>query len=83
MKLWQPVLAGLLALGSNAFGDFSNLDRAIAETARPRPADTLPRFAKRPAALDRGRYDRFAQFLKDEGLIDTVPEFDSYTAVAK
>src|SRR5690606_10809214 len=23
-------------------------------------ADTLPRFAKRPAALDRGRYERFA-----------------------
>ena len=29
-------------------------------------ADTLPRFAKRPAALDPGRYDRFAAFLKDE-----------------
>ncbi|MCX5496526.1 ABC transporter substrate-binding protein [Kaistia dalseonensis] len=41
-------------------------------------ADTLPRFAKRPAALDPGRYDRFAQFLKDGGLLDTVPAVDSY-----
>jgi putative hydroxymethylpyrimidine transport system substrate-binding protein len=46
-------------------------------------ADTLPRFAKRPAALDRGRYDRFAAFLKEQGLIDTVPDFDSYTLVAR
>ncbi len=46
-------------------------------------ADTLPRFAKRPAALDRGRYDRFAAFLKEEGLIETVPDFDSYTLVAR
>jgi putative hydroxymethylpyrimidine transport system substrate-binding protein len=39
---------------------------------------TLPRFAKRPAALDRGRYDRFAAFLKNAGLIDAVPPIDSY-----
>jgi len=36
--------------------------------------DTLPRFAKRPAALDSNRYTRFAQFMKDSGLIkETVP----------
>jgi putative hydroxymethylpyrimidine transport system substrate-binding protein len=46
-------------------------------------ADTLPRFAKRPAALDRTRYDRFARFLKDAGLIETVPEFGSYTLVTR
>ncbi|MEX0852400.1 MAG: ABC transporter substrate-binding protein [Bauldia sp.] len=39
---------------------------------------TLPRFAKRPAALDRGRYDRFAEFLHGAGLIDVVPPVDSY-----
>ena len=39
---------------------------------------TLPRFAKRPAALDAGRYDRFAAFLKAKGLIDTVPPVDTY-----
>jgi len=31
--------------------------------------DTLPRFALRPAALDRGRYARFAAFLAEQGLI--------------
>lgn len=32
-------------------------------------ADTLPRFALRPEALDEGRYVRFEQFLSDAGLI--------------
>lgn len=31
--------------------------------------DTLPRFALRPAALDRGRYARFAAFLAERGMI--------------
>ncbi len=36
--------------------------------------DTLPRFALRPAALDRARYARFATFLEERGLIkETVP----------
>ena len=35
--------------------------------------DTLPRFAKRPAALDRGRYERFGGFLAESGLIDKAP----------
>ena len=35
--------------------------------------DTLPRFALRPAALDRGRYQRMATFLKAQGMIKTVP----------
>jgi putative hydroxymethylpyrimidine transport system substrate-binding protein len=39
---------------------------------------TLPRFAKRPAALDVGRYERFAAFLKEKGLIDKVPDIASY-----
>ncbi len=42
-------------------------------------AATLPRFAKRPAAMDAGRYERFAAFMKDAGLIDTVPPVDSYS----
>lgn len=40
--------------------------------------DTLPRFAKRPAALDRGRYERFAKFLKEADLIREVPPVESY-----
>ena len=32
--------------------------------------DTIPRFALRPAALDKGRYNRFEEFLYAEGLIN-------------
>jgi putative hydroxymethylpyrimidine transport system substrate-binding protein len=41
-------------------------------------ADTLPRFALRPAALDRGRYARFAAFLKERGLIQTARPVEDY-----
>ena len=44
-------------------------------------ADTLPRFALRPAALDVGRYDRFAAFMKAQGLIKETKNADNYTAV--
>ena len=44
-------------------------------------ADTLPRFALRPAALDVGRYDRFAAFMKAQGLIDEAKDANSYAAV--
>ena len=40
--------------------------------------DTLPRFALRPAALDKGRYQRFAAFLKKQGLIKVTPPVDDY-----
>lgn len=40
--------------------------------------DTLPRFALRPAALDPFRYERFALFLLDQGLTDTLPPLESY-----
>ena len=40
--------------------------------------DTLPRFALRPAALDRGRYHRFAVFLQQQGLLEEIPVLDSY-----
>lgn len=40
--------------------------------------DTLPRFAKRPRALDRQRYHRFAQFMKDSGLIQEIVPLDEY-----
>ena len=45
--------------------------------------DTLPRFALRPAALDHGRYSRMAQFLKDRGLIKTVPMINDYAVELK
>jgi putative hydroxymethylpyrimidine transport system substrate-binding protein len=40
--------------------------------------DTLARFALRPAALDRGRYARFAQFLIAQGVIKTTPPVADY-----
>jgi putative hydroxymethylpyrimidine transport system substrate-binding protein len=40
--------------------------------------DTLPRFALRPGALDRARYQRFAKFLKKQGLISKIPKLDLY-----
>src|SRR5690606_850065 len=41
-------------------------------------AATLPRFAKRPGALDVARYNRFAEFLKERNLITAVPELSTY-----
>ena len=40
--------------------------------------DTLPRFALRPAALDRARYARFAAFLKARKVIDSTPPVETY-----
>jgi len=40
--------------------------------------DTLPRFALRPGALDRTRYERFAKFLKSRGMIKDIPPLESY-----
>ena len=40
--------------------------------------DTLPRFALRPGALDRARYQRFADFLKQQGMIKNVPQLDTW-----
>jgi len=40
--------------------------------------DTLPRFALRPGALDRARYQLFAKFLKKQGLISKIPKLDLY-----
>jgi len=38
--------------------------------------DTLPRFAKRPAALDTGRYERFGAFMQQMGLVKTAPRIE-------
>ena len=45
--------------------------------------DTLPRFAKRPAALDTVRYERFAKFMKESGLIKEVAPLESYAVELK
>ena len=40
--------------------------------------DTLPRFALRPGAMDTGRYQRFAAFLVERGLIKEVGSVADY-----
>ena len=50
---------------------YPDLDDALNRQAW---TDTLPRFAKRPAALDHGRYERFARFLAASGLIEAAPD---------
>ena len=40
--------------------------------------DTLRRFALSPGALDSVRYERFARFLKEQGLIQSVPPLETY-----
>ncbi|WP_376742660.1 ABC transporter substrate-binding protein [Ensifer canadensis] len=52
---------------------YPNLDDGLNRNAF---TDTLPRFAKRPAALDRGRYERFGAFLAESGLIGKAPDVD-------
>ena len=41
-------------------------------------AATLPRFALRPRSLDRARYERFAEFLQEEGLIKEARPVEDY-----
>ena len=40
--------------------------------------DTLPRLTLRPAAFDRARYQRFAEFLKNQGLIKQIQPVQEY-----
>ncbi|WP_455189908.1 ABC transporter substrate-binding protein [Foliimonas ilicis] len=52
---------------------YPDLDDALNKQAW---IDTLPRFAKRPAALDKGRYERFGAFLAERGLIEKAPAIE-------
>jgi len=45
--------------------------------------DTLPRFAKRPIAVDRARYARFADYLHKQGLIKRQVPIDRYVVTLK
>jgi putative hydroxymethylpyrimidine transport system substrate-binding protein len=40
--------------------------------------DTLPRLARRPAALDEARYKRFIQFLAKQGVITVALPMSNY-----
>ena len=57
---------------------FSKTSKELADELNKRAwADTLPRFALRPAALDAGRYIRFEKFLKGVGLIPFEKDISS------
>lgn len=56
---------------------YPKLDDELNKTAW---ANTLPRFSKTPASLDRARYESFGNFMKERGLIKSVPATDTYTA---
>jgi putative hydroxymethylpyrimidine transport system substrate-binding protein len=45
--------------------------------------DTLPRFAKRPAALDHGRYERFGAFMAESKLIPQTPAVEDLAVELK
>ncbi len=55
---------------------YPNLDD---ELNRQAFTDTVPRFAKRPAALDRRRYERFGEFMAENGLIEAAPVVEELT----
>ena len=40
--------------------------------------DTLTRFALRPSAVDMKRYDDYAQFMFDKGIIKSLPKAADY-----
>ena len=58
----------------------SNLDDELNKRAW---ADTLPRFALRPAALDTNRYQRFADFLQERGIVKKAPALESWAVELK
>ena len=45
--------------------------------------DTLPRLAKRPAALDTRRYERFATFMMESGLVKNARPVSDYAVEVK
>lgn len=64
-----------------AWAIFRDTNKAELDTELNRRAwrDTVRRFDLHPGALDRIRYQRFAEFLKQRGLIKAVPSLDQYT----
>ncbi len=87
-KLADPRLPRFLAAVEKATIELTNHpEEALASFLKAYPdlddalnrqafVDTLPRFAKRPAALDAGRYRRFGAFMAESGLIDIAPAVD-------
>ena len=59
---------------------FINTDKKLNDELNKRAwRDTMARFALRPAALDTHRYQRFAKFLKKQGLIKKIRPVSEYS----
>ena len=75
----QEATSFMLNHNEDAFELFISKDKSLDDELNRRAwADTMPRFALRPAALDHGQYDRFASFMKDTGMIDKVLPLEAY-----
>jgi putative hydroxymethylpyrimidine transport system substrate-binding protein len=71
--------AWLKANPTEAWGLFSKYGKELDnELNKLAWRDTLPLLADDPTALDRARYDAFAEFLVKRGLIKQAPSADSY-----
>ena len=71
--------AWLKANGEEAWGVFSRSGKELDSTLnRLAWKDTLPLLAADPTALDRARYETFAEFLVRRGQIRQAPPIDSY-----
>ena len=67
-----------------AFAVFTTYKKGLDDELNRRAwRDTLPRFALRPAALDIARYERFAAFMKRQGIVDRVPPVSDYAIQPK
>jgi len=56
-----------------AWAAFKATDRSLDDELNRRAwLDTVPRFSHSPAAVDHGRYTRFAAFVKEQGLVDEL-----------
>lgn len=65
--------------GDDSWNAFKSYKKGLDDELNKRAwRDTLPRFALRPAALDRGRYTRFAKFMKAQGMLKSIVKLDTY-----
>ena len=64
---------------NEAWENFISYDKTLDDELNRRAwRDTLPRFALRPGALDRARYERFSDFLATRELISEKPVLNQY-----
>ena len=75
----EAATAWLLNHPDEAWAAFKGTDPALGDELNRRAwGDTLRRFAHSPAALDQGRYRRFADFLAARGLLADPPPVATY-----